>query len=194
MFILTFILYFIVAAHELVAPDDDFNDSVLERVHLDELTIIQLLGMFQASRGIVTDLPDGSFSATSELVNHNAIYARIGDDHVSGKAHGWCAAKGNGKRNSITVDLTMSYLVTGLATQGRGDADQWVNNYSVETSEDGHNWVAHGQFLGNFDRHTICRRRFDEPVAASFVRFIVIEFTNHPCMRVDVLVFNMADA
>merc|ERR1719221_800386 len=143
--------------------------------------------MFRASTGIVGTLPDSALTTShTHSDKHHLMYVRIGDEQVTGKAHGWCGVLGSA--NEITVDLTTSHIVTGIATQGRGDSNHWVTDYSVETSEDGHNWMVHGMFRGNFDRDTICRRRFDTPVLASFVKFTVENFYGHPCMRLDVLV------
>jgi len=176
-------------AHELVAPDGDYDDS---GKHMDELNIIQLLTMFYSSEGVILNLPDDALSASDVYSdNHAASYARIGADQVSGMAHAWCGNKG--EANEITVDMTTSFVVTGIATQGRSDNDHWVTNYLVETSEDGNNWVRHGPFRGNFDRNTICRRRIEKPVLASFVRFTVLEYFTHPCMRLDVLVHHVDD-
>jgi len=182
------LLFALAAAHQLVAPDNDFHDYDTK---VDELTILQLLGVFRSSTGIVIDLPDGAFSASAEHNDdHGAIYARIGADRVSGKSHAWCGGYEVGYE--ITVDLTTSYYVTGVATQGRGDhKDNWVSRYSVETSEDGHMWVAQGQYRGNFDMTTICRRRFKKPVLASFVKYTVLKFKVMACMRLDVLVLDM---
>jgi len=184
-----FIVHLLVlaAAHQLVAPDSDFYDDGNK---IDELTIFQLLGLFRSSTGIVMDLPDGAFSASKEYNDkHAAILARIGRERVSGKYHAWCSSFSAGEE--ITVDLMTSYIVTGVATQGRGDHTNWVTSYSVETSEDGHRWVAQGRFRGNFDMTTICRRRFNKPVLASFVKFTVLDYEVMACMRLDVLVHNI---
>merc|ERR1719193_2903607 len=63
-------------------------------------------------------LTDGSLSATGSYnADYGPQYARIGAPQVSGKAHGWAGKKTG---DAITVDLTSSYVVTGVATQGRG--------------------------------------------------------------------------
>jgi len=179
----------LVAAHQLVAPKSDFHDNGHK---IDELTIFQLLGLHRSSTGIVMDLPDGAFSASHEhSADHAAIYARIGAARVDGKKHAWCGGFGMGY--SIKVDLTTSHLVTGVATQGRGDHSSWVSRYSVATSEDGDKWVEQGKFRGNFDMTTICRRRFKKPVLASFVKFSVLSYHVMACMRLDVLVHNNGD-
>jgi len=157
--------------------------------YFDVLSSLQLLEIFMKSEGIVQDLPDGAFSATNEWdSNHGPIYCRIGADRVAGKAHGWVGS--NAGESAITVDMTTSQLVTGVATQGRGDADQWVTDYSVQTSENGYDWVDLGNFVGNFDRSTICKVRFTKPVLARFVKFTVLKFNAHKSMRLDVLVYN----
>merc|ERR1719391_1389544 len=118
------------------------------------------------------DLPDAAFSATqSHDANHGPQYARIGASMVSGKSHAWCAKE---TKDALTVDLTTSYLITGVTTQGRGnwgtdETGQWVTSYSVRVSENGYDWVNMGRFVGNFDRETLCHVRFVEPVLARFV-------------------------
>jgi len=185
---LLFILFGLTAAHQLVAP----NNFTEDRFKLNELNIFKLIAVYSSSSGIVMTLPDGAFSATSRADhNHAAMYARIGAPRVHGKSHAWCGT--NKRDEAITVDLTTSHLVTGVATQGRGDSDQWVTRYSVETSKNGEIWENQGIFLGNFDRNTVCRRRFKKPVLASFVRFKVLNFHMHMSMRLDVLVYNIGD-
>jgi len=179
----------LIMAHELVAPDTD-NEGIREHIddHLNEL--MMLLSMFYSSNGIVTTLPDGSFSASGVAGSkHSPAFSRIGGE-LSGKPHAWCALIGG--KNEIIVDLTTSRLVTGVATQGRGDnGKQWVKNYAVETSENGYDWVSQGDYVGNFDYKTICRRRFGTPAIASFVKFTVLKYSDHPCMRLDVLVYDV---
>merc|ERR1719466_254291 len=150
--------------------------------------MLELYGMFYRSSGIVMSLPDGALTSSEDnSVDYAIIYGRIGAEKVSGKAHAWCG-KPDGEKIA-TVDLTSSYLVTGVATQGRGDAAaQWVTAYSVRTSENGYDWVYQGKFVGNFDPDTICQVRFEKPVIARFVEFTVLEAHGFPCMRFDVLV------
>jgi len=184
-----YILLGLAAANQLVAPNHDYSDHGIK---IKELNIFQLIAMFRSSSGITKDLPDGAFSASAQYnADHGAIYARIGVPKVSGKSHAWCGSSKPGAE--ITVDLTTSHVVTGVATQGRGDGSQWVTRYSVETSENGHKWENQGIFLGNFDKNTICRRRFKKPVLASFVKFKVLNFVAYGSMRVDVLVHNIGD-
>lgn len=177
----------LVQAYELAAPCDYDEKSELK---LDELGDLQLLRMFQDSVGLLSGLPDDAITASGEYnEHHDAIYSRIGYEKVAGKAHGWCGKIG--EQNQIMVDLTKSSLVTGVATQGRGEEDyeHWVTRYSIETSENGADWIDHGIFGGNFDNETKCMARFEHPVLARYVKLYVVDYNGHPCLRWDVLAY-----
>jgi len=178
------VLFVILAeAHDLVAPD---NKGAL---HWDEIRSCQLLRMFHDSVGVLSNLPDDAITSSDEhSENHSARYSRIGAEKVDGKSHAWCGDMG--ESNEIMVDMTTSSLVTGVATQGRGDTThQWVTKYLIETSENGQEWINHGFFEGNFDDETICQSRFDYPVIARFVKLSVVKYEDHPCTRWDVLAY-----
>merc|ERR1719219_3377417 len=112
----------LIEAHELVAPDSDGREH--------EIAMMQL--MFSRSHGIVEYLPDKAFTATDVYHGNNQPHkARIGTPgHWAGK---------KGGINSITVDMTTSYLVTGVATKGMND-NYFVKKYKVMTSQNGINW------------------------------------------------------
>ena len=85
-----------------------------------------------------------------------------------------------GKTNAVTVDLMTSYLVTGVATQGRAVAAEWVTEYSVDTSNCGLCWINRGNFVGNIDQQSICKAIFKKPVLARFVKFTVLKYHGYP--------------
>jgi len=185
MMMLKAILLTLVASHQLVSSEDFFESGT----HMKELSITQLIAMFHDSVGIVESIPDKAITCpVIASANHGCEYARIGRGKVDGKSHGWCGK--NGENNEIIVDMTTSYMVTGVATKGRGDANQWVTSYSIETSEDGHHWQKHGRFEGNFDQDTICESRLDLPVLARLVRLSDMAYVSNACMRLDVLVYH----
>ena len=161
------------------------NDSLAKYMKDDDYISQQL---FDLSKGIVLQLPDLAFKASASCdENHSPENCRIGAPHRSKKSWAWCA-KSNG--DHIIVDLTASYLVTGVATQGRGDyAAQYVTQYKLETSENGIDWIDHGRFVGNFDQVTICKRKLKKPICASFVKFTILQSNLHTSMRLDVLVY-----
>jgi len=182
------VLFALVESHQLISPDDFESGKDMK-----DLSISQLLAIFQDSRGIVYTLPDEAFTCPVVAdANHHCKYARIGRDQVPGKSHGWCGKRG--ENNEIIVDLTTSVMVSGVATQGRGDCcDQWVTSYAIETSEDGLYWEKHGRYKGNFDRRTTCESRLKFPVLARLVKFTAMEYYDNACMRLDVLVYNHDD-
>jgi len=186
--IFSIILYSVlqVQAHELVAPVYHNHDISQDG---SELSVMQLYALFSKSRGIIHDLPDGSLTATA---THSSDflpkYARIDETEVYGNGIAWAGIKGS--LNELAVDMKTSYVVTGVAVQGRADGKQWVKRFSVLTSENGTKWVSQGTFNGNFDHLSVCRVRFKSPVLARFVKFTVLDYYNHPSMRVDVLVYD----
>merc|ERR1719383_450229 len=134
----------LVTAHELVAPDSD------RRTH-NEIAKMQL--MFSGSHGIINALPDKAFTATNTHSSHQPHFIRIGS------ASYWAGHRGG--TNAVTIDMTTSFLVTGVATKGIA-AHEFIKKYSVMTSQNGFKWRSQGTFVGNFDE-TICKVQFDRP-------------------------------
>jgi len=164
----------LVKAHELVAPKSDSDTH-------NEIAMMQL--MFSRSRGIVDSLPDRAFTATDVYhSNHAAHFVRIGT------AGYWAGSKG--KTNAVTVDMTTSHLVTGVATKGI-NAGYFVKEYSIMTSQNGINWRSQGTFVSNFDGATVCKVQFERPVRARFVKLTVLKYVNHPSITMDVLVYDV---
>lgn len=181
-----FLIVILAEAHELVAPFDYDNKGASQE---DVIRSVQLMKMFHDSVGQLLNLPDDAITSSDEHSENQSVkYSRIGAGKVEGKAQAWCGKLG--ESNEIMVDMTTSSLITGVATQGRGDVThQWVTKYLIETSENGQEWIDHGIFEGNFDDETICQSRFKYPVIARFVKLSVVKYENHPCMRWDVLAY-----
>ena len=68
--------------------------------------------------------------------NHASWLARLGNMR-RGRLMGAWSAKKNNHNQWIQVDLHRSMKVTGLATQGRYEAAQWVTAFHVLYSADG---------------------------------------------------------
>jgi len=180
--ILSIALYCIIqiTAHELYAPARRVYDNAW-RKPMGDIGIMGLIRLFSESRFIANRLPDGAFSATDEHSNHPVKFAKI-------RAPSYWAGKPGGI-NSITVDMTTSYLVTGVATKGMGTSREFVTRYEVHTSENDEDWRSHGVFVGNFDGVTVCKVRLPQPVVARFVKFTVVKYKHYPSMKVEVLVY-----
>lgn len=67
---------------------------------------------------------------------YRASLARL---HLTSSASGYggWAALDNNHDQWLQVDLQQTTRVTGIATQGRGDYDQWVKEYKLQYGEDG---------------------------------------------------------
>ena len=82
-------------------------------------------------------IEDGQITASSEYSsNHAAIQARLNFKAGGGKQGGWSARYSDAKQ-WIQVALGSYTTLTGIATQGRNDYDQWVTSYYLQYSDDG---------------------------------------------------------
>ena len=95
-------------------------------------------------------IKDAQITASSEYdSNHTAIQARLNFKAGGGKQGGWSAVS-NDANQWIQVALGRFTNLTGIATQGRNAADQWVTKYQLQYSDDGVNfdyYKAPGQSL-----------------------------------------------
>ncbi|KFM64508.1 Hemocytin, partial [Stegodyphus mimosarum] len=92
----------------------------------------------------------------------------------------WVAAKDD-ENPFIQVDLLTFINVTGIMTQGRNDANEWVTAYRLEYSDDGQDWISVDdnssnamEFKGNFDNESPVTNMFPYPI---FTRFLKIKPT-----------------
>ena len=94
-----------IKTNELVAPNSYWHK------HGDEIVIMHLLELFSGSHGVVHGLPHKAFSDTdSHSTNHPSECLTIGSEcYWTGKAGGI---------NTVIVDMTVTSLVTGMATEG----------------------------------------------------------------------------
>ena len=79
-------------------------------------------------------VPDRAFSASSQWDKyHRANRARLNSVATKRYRGGWSARKNN-RRQWLQVKLRRRARITGLATQGRQDLNQWVRSYSFSYS------------------------------------------------------------
>ena len=82
-------------------------------------------------------ISDVQISASSKWNNRlGAERARLNGIKVEGKLGAWRSGY-NRLGQWLQVDLEKYTTVTGLATQGRSDEDQWVTKYRMQYSDDG---------------------------------------------------------
>ena len=83
-------------------------------------------------------IPDGKLSASTQWnSNYAAKQARLHFPAGGGKAGSW-SSRTNDANQWLQIDLGIQNAkVTGLASQGRADSDQWVTKYKLQYSHDG---------------------------------------------------------
>ena len=82
-------------------------------------------------------IKDAQITASSKHnSNHSATQARLNSKAGGGKVGGWSAGY-NDANQWIQVTLGGYTKLTGIATQGRNQVDQWVTNYYLQYSDDG---------------------------------------------------------
>lgn len=110
-------------------------------------------------------------------------------DHNGQANHAWIAPTAQ-VGHWIQVSLENPKLWTGIITQGRGDADQWVTTFRVLYTNNGKIWeqVEGGKiYYANTDRNTKVFQRFDVPVYARALRIYPLTWNGHVCMRFDAI-------
>ncbi|XP_041477638.1 uncharacterized protein LOC121425593 [Lytechinus variegatus] len=140
-------------------------------------------------------IPDGSITASTEFdSNHAARRARL-NLPSSGALKGAWSASTLDHSQWLQVDLRGTYRVTGVITQGRFDANQWVTEYKVAHSLNGLIFdtiraAASTQdkvFDGNSDRNTQVTNYFSPPLTTRFIRILPTMWYGHISMRMELL-------
>ena len=81
------------------------------------------------------NISNGDITASSELIiEHRAYQGRLHFTADKGKRGAWTARNTNDKQ-WLQVDLGSHFTrITGVATQGRDDRDNWVEKYKLRYS------------------------------------------------------------
>lgn len=91
-------------------------------------------------------IPDGAFTSSSmHNYQHGPERARLHQPN-NGRDIGAWAAKYNNKKQWLQIDLGAVSTLTGIATQGRHGAKQWVTSYYVQYS---HNCQTFARYREN---------------------------------------------
>jgi len=92
------------------------------------------------------------------------------------------------------VDLGVAAEVTGVMTQGREGADEWVTAFSISYSRDANEWETardvYGSpkiFKGNVNAFSPHHSYLEHPVTTRFVRLHVVAWHRHPSLRLEII-------
>ncbi|XP_015749636.1 PREDICTED: retinoschisin-like, partial [Acropora digitifera] len=106
------------------------------------------------------------------------------------------SSRANDANQWLQIDLGIQNAkVTGLASQGRADADQWVTKYKLQYSPDGVHFYFYkepGQgvakeFAANSDRRTVDFHELSKAVRARYIRIRPTAWRGHISMRAELL-------
>ena len=90
--------------------------------------------------------------------------------------------------NYFIVSTGIPQRWVAIATQGRGDAVQYLKTYTVDYTVNGRDWlsVKNGQiFDGNTNNTDIVTYDFDAPIVALSIRVTPREYLGYPCTRME---------
>ena len=78
------------------------------------------------------EIPDGNITASSErFYTHHAFHGRL-NFKAKGITRGAWTARNRSAEQWLQVDLDSQFTrITGVATQGREDRDNWVKEYKL---------------------------------------------------------------
>ncbi|XP_056459218.1 retinoschisin-like, partial [Gadus chalcogrammus] len=104
-------------------------------------------------------------------------------------------SKYNDPRQWLQLDLQQVGVVSGVLTQGRCDADEWVTKYSLQhRSTATARWVYYKDqsgnnrvFYGNTDRSSTVQNLLRPPIVARYVRLLPLGWHTRIALRMEVL-------
>ncbi|KAM6963068.1 retinoschisin-like [Aplochiton taeniatus] len=95
----------------------------------------------------------------------------------------------------IQIDLKEVGVVSGILSQGRCDADEWITKYSVQyRTEETLNWIYYKDqtgnnrvFYGNSDRSSTVQNLLRPPIVARFIRILPLGWHTRIAVRMELL-------
>ena len=101
---------------------------------------------------------------------------------------GWCSDSNN-VGQWIQLDNGKIGSISGVITQGRKDADQWVKSFKVKYKDESGSWwdVDGKTFPGNTSRNSKVTTTFSKPVRARYIRIYPQKWNGHMSMRADMI-------
>ncbi|CAI5772301.1 F5/8 type C domain-containing protein [Podarcis lilfordi] len=96
----------------------------------------------------------------------------------------------------LQIDLKEIKVISGIITQGRCDADEWMTKYSVQYRTDENlNWVYYKDqtgnnrvFYGNSDRSSSVQNLLRPPIVSRYIRLIPLGWHVRIAIRMELLV------
>lgn len=104
-------------------------------------------------------------------------------------------SKFNDQFQWIQIDLKEVAVVSGILTQGRCDADEWITKYSIKyRTVENLNWIYYKDqtgnnrvFYGNSDRSSTVQNLLRPPIVARYIRLLPLGWHTRIAMRLELL-------
>ncbi|KAJ4920433.1 hypothetical protein JOQ06_013933 [Pogonophryne albipinna] len=104
-------------------------------------------------------------------------------------------SKFNDLHQWIQIDLKEVQVMSGILSQGRCDADEWVTKYSIQyRSVETLNWIYYKDqtgnnrvFYGNSDRSSTVQNLLRPPIVARYVRLLPLGWHTRIALRMELL-------
>ncbi|XP_029989020.1 retinoschisin 1b [Sphaeramia orbicularis] len=104
-------------------------------------------------------------------------------------------SKFNDQFQWIQIDLKEVAVVSGILTQGRCDADEWITKYSIKyRTVESLNWIYYKDqtgnnrvFYGNSDRSSTVQNLLRPPIVARYIRLLPLGWHTRIAMRLELL-------
>ncbi|CAM4441198.1 unnamed protein product [Lepidochelys kempii] len=95
----------------------------------------------------------------------------------------------------LQIDMKEVKVISGILTQGRCDADEWMTKYSVQYRTDENlNWIYYKDqtgnnrvFYGNSDRSSIVQNLLRPPIVSRYIRLIPLGWHVRIAIRMELL-------
>uniref|UniRef100_A0A3P8TLQ4 F5/8 type C domain-containing protein n=1 Tax=Amphiprion percula TaxID=161767 RepID=A0A3P8TLQ4_AMPPE len=104
-------------------------------------------------------------------------------------------SKFNDQYQWLQIDLKEVGVVSGILTQGRCDADEWITKYSIQyRSVETLNWIYYKDqtgnnrvFYGNSDRSSTVQNLLRPPIVARYIRLLPLGWHTRIAIRLELL-------
>ncbi|XP_074629881.1 lactadherin-like [Acropora palmata] len=138
-------------------------------------------------------IPNEAVKASSYFGSRSIPWqARLNNVETSGYAGAWCTLQ-NAIGQYLQIDLGKERVVKKIATQG-GPSSIYIHrvtSYKLLFSSDEANWNEYQNngvvkvFTANSDGGTVVSHKLSPRISTRYVRFSVLSWHNHICMRVE---------
>eukprot|EP01133_Synstelium_polycarpum_P019421 gene19421-23255_t len=124
-------------------------------------------------------------ASTEYAADYGVQHCTLDFIHPRTGSSAWCAGA-NDANQFIVASCPEPRMFTGVATQGRYDADQWVTSYMIRFTLDNVTWydfMGGNKIAANSDRNTAVAHKFDPPICARSIAIHPLTWSGHVSMR-----------